>query len=455
MFGRLLPLRDDVTHSASIGPTDSGRPSRRLDVADMVSNTSELEAQPIRQPAYAQLLFSSTDRYVSQTISRIPIGNNATSTSATLNPAVSGTATLTLATTPTSNFALNEQVLVQAVGSVSAGFEGVITTIAGGGTILTISNIKNISGTFPFTSTWTIYPTLGAQSPSQLRLFGTIIPRSPGPQYATPASASSFVLQYPQYLLQGHFTRLAISQLQFQWNIPTINDNNNSFQIQYGITIDGDTTYTIETYTIPDGWYTPVQLASAIQTAVLNGSTGADSSFTATFTNGVFVFTVNAVGYQFEFVFDTFNAVSIENNFLLTIGMNYNSNYTFATSITSGPPPMTYTRWIDITSTELTKYQRVKDATTANAGSHPNSMVRVYCNPPSTTSNAGGWGGGVLNGLPFYITYDFPTPKYIKWNGKDSLLNFDISCFDEFGQPMFWAPEYATEFQFTLLASES
>jgi hypothetical protein len=135
--------------------------------------------------------------------------------------------------------------------------------------------------------------------------------------------------------------------------------------------------------------------------------------------------------------------------------MNFDSLYNYSTSVVTGAPPMTYTRWVDITSTELTKYQKVKDSTTAKTKSHLNSLARVYCNPPSTTQNANGWGGGVLNGLPFYITYDFPSPKYIRWNGKDSLLNFDLNCFDEFGNPIYWTPVYNSEYQFTLIASET
>jgi hypothetical protein len=456
MFGssKRQMTKDNITDSASVPPTNSGVPAALMrNATDLIQNQGEAAAQPIRQPAYAQLLVSSTDRYVSQSNTRIPIGGTAStgiSASATLNPTVSGKAVLTITLAPTTAFTVGEAVFVDLSGvGPSKGFNGTITDISA--SVITISNITNLTGTFPATGVWLVYATVPPQTSQNIRLFGNIIPFSPGPQYTTPSSVASFILQYPQYLLQGHFTRLAISQLQFQWNIPTINGRNNTFTIRYKIISEGITTYETESYTIGNEWYTPTQLAAAIQALVLAGTYGAASGFTAQYIQGTFVFATATIGYTFQFVDD---GLATTANFYLTVGMNFDSLYTFSSATITGPPPMTYTRWIDLTSTELTRFQKVKDSTTARGGNHLNTLARVYCNPPSTTQTSA-WGGGVMSGLPFYITYDFPTPKYIRWDGKLSLLNFDLNCFDEFGEPIYWTPSENSEFQFTLLASET
>jgi hypothetical protein len=456
MFGRLLPLRDNTTLSATISPTDSGKPiggGSKFNVMDLVSNTSEPEATPIREASYAQLLVSSTDRYVSQGNSRIPLDNNAYSESATLTPTTNGTASLTLDSIEIVAFSPGDTVQIDLSGSNhTVLFTGVISSVVG--SILTINRIANISPGFPATGVWYIYPTISPQTSTQIRLYGSLVPYSTigNIVFTAPISVSSFTLQYPQYLLQGHFTRLAITQLQFEWNIPTINDRNDTFALIFKDLTDNSITNVGAT--IANGWYTPTDLATIIEATVLNNPTATTAGFNCYYSSGVFTFNVSNSDYVIKFSNAFYDTPAI-NNFYLTVGLNYTTSFAFDDTIVSGAPPMTYTRWVDITSTELTKYQKVKDSITLRNGSHLNTLTRVYCNPPSTTSNSSGEGGGVLTGLPFYITFDFPSPKYIRWNGKDSLLNFDLNVFDEFGEPLYWTPQYNSEFQFTLLASES
>jgi len=68
MFGRKISQRDTVTDSASIAPTDTGKlmsAQKQQNALDLMTNTGELKAQPIRNPAHAFFNINSIDRYAS------------------------------------------------------------------------------------------------------------------------------------------------------------------------------------------------------------------------------------------------------------------------------------------------------------------------------------------------------------------------------------------------------
>jgi len=470
--------KSNITDTASIAPTFFGRAipvpdingiiRKSKSVMDVVDKTVEPMPTTIRQPSYAQLLVSSTDRFVTQNQNLIPVSNNALSNPVGyINPAVTGEVILTMNTNITRAWVVDELVQVLNATLATQNFQGKIQSITGFyNNILTIRNITNINGTFPSgaAATYNVYNLFPPESPAQIRLTGTLIPYlgldiAPTP----PITANSFVLQYPQYLLQGHFTRLAVTQLSFQWNIPTIVKGvNDNLSISF---LDTDTSVvTAVSATIAPGWYTPTQLATIIQATVRLNGVATTAGFTVTYITGVFIFNCTNGIYKMELYGDASIPNSPTTLFLLTIGMNYDSFFVLdnsgvyvpnvAQQIISGPPQMTYTRWIDITSTGLTRYAAVKDATTSLRNSHLTTLARVYSTPASNTASSNS-PAGPLSGLPFTLTTEFNSPKYIKWNGIDALQNFDLNCFDEYGQRMYWEPNFASEFQFTLLASET
>jgi hypothetical protein len=456
---------NNVTGSALIQAPKPEEIARRS-VMEMVSNTGEEEATTIRMPSYAQLLFSSTDRFNIQQTSLTPLSNNSNVAQTTIDLST-GSVTITV-TTPggvISGFATGQPVLVKSP-TYPLSFQGIVTAWNNVTGALSINNFSLITGIFPATSAWTVYLNLQPQDAIDRRLQGNIVPFQPVNSPATilftpPSSANSFTLQNAQYLLQGHFTRLAISQLQFQWCIPTIAENVNDqcTMIFFQASTNTVTTYTV---TITPGFYTPELLAQEIENEFLaegESELPAVLGFNVFIESGRFVFDLSgasaAAGDSFSFVFPD-AGLARDNLFALTIGANYYCGVptSFGTQLELSPPPMTYTRWIDICSSELTKYQRVKDSNTLNGGSTTNVIARVYVTVAGT-SQSHTTSGSVQNGLPFTMCVDYNNPKWIKWNGADSLLNFDIKCLDEFGQLMYWAPNYATEFQFTLLASET
>jgi len=112
---------------------------------------------------------------------------------------------------------------------------------------------------------------------------------------------------------------------------------------------------------------------------------------------------------------------------------------------------MRFTRWIDVCSLNLTKFQRVKDSTTLPADTYTTTIARLYLTPPGNPPVE----ASTVAGVPVIWTVDFQTPKYIKWDVKEVLSNFDLQLRDEFGNLLWWSPQFGCEYQFTILASES
>jgi hypothetical protein len=268
-------------------------------------------------------------------------------------------------------------------------------------------------------------------------------------QLISPTTSANWQLNKKQNILSGYFTRLAITQLQFFWNIPTIIQGYNSL---FSIDID-DVELTID---IPTGFYTPSELAEEIESGIrTHPDYDEDSNFTVDGTNLGFTF---AVSDPFTFTIlapvpDEIEDAKSLNRFLILIGardVNFEENETFTQT---GIPTMLATRFVDICSSRLTQYQRVKDATTLPGNVTSDVIARVYATAPSTSTNDD-MPGQILS-IPNIINIDYNTPKHIKWSPDQAIVNFDIQVKDEYGDLIFWSEQYKTEFQFTILASET
>jgi hypothetical protein len=267
---------------------------------------------------------------------------------------------------------------------------------------------------------------------------------------ANPTTASSWQLNKQQNILSGYFTRLAITQIQFQWNIPTIIENYNAF---FGIDISGVSIF----ISIPTGFYTPASLATEIETLVKDDDDyDEDWDFTVTGSSTGFTFSV-ASPYDFTItppVVDDDAPDAIEfSKFLILIGA-FENTFTENTDLAiTGVPTMLATRWVDICSSRLTQFQRVKDATTLPQNLTSDVIARVYAVPPGQSMNDDM--PGQILAIPNIFCIDYNTPKHIKWSPDQAVNNFDVQVFDEYGQLMYWSPEYQTEYQMTILASET
>jgi hypothetical protein len=266
-----------------------------------------------------------------------------------------------------------------------------------------------------------------------------------------PTTSSNWRTQLPNYVLNGYFTRLAVTQILFNWNLPTIVEDYN------------DTLYLVNVtqanpiiLTIPSGWYTPNELATEIENLLQAEEPAAN--WTCTFNGYAFAITCDD---DFE-IQNSLGGTPSEDLELIrtyaTLGFLYAENDTQGgvDSYVGGAPTMLPTRFIDIFSSYLTKFQDVKDATTAlGTPSFVSVIARVYPTGLNNVKNVPIDGDSGIVDSPTVITMEYNTPKQIMWNPREALANFDIQLRDEFGTFIPWTQEIGCEYTLTLFASES
>ena len=256
-------------------------------------------------------------------------------------------------------------------------------------------------------------------------------------------TAANFQISLQRPLLSGYFTRLAVSQVQLAWSVPTIVTGVND-----QLTIFDVSNATTTTITVTQGFYTLPTLAAAIQNA-FQTVFGAGTVVPSPTTYGL-TFATNGGG-QFRFVSQNQPARVL--NLYNMLGIVYiNTSLSLSTQIT-GPTRLIYTSYIDIISTKLTQYMRVKDSETSQ---QPDTSVlcRVYMCPPNQRVAIDA-SGNLPGSAPFTLVWDPNTPKHVKWEPNQYIYDFDIQVKDEFGSLVPWTAKGPFEFQMTLLASET
>lgn len=303
-----------------------------------------------------------------------------------------------------------------------------------------------------FQVTQTTTAPAGASQPVSNALFGAY-------QDVTPF-ANDFIIQSPNALINGYIQRIVVSQIQVQYNIPTVNQGLNDTFYIYSSTA-GDF-YEIN---IPFGFYTPDELAAVMQAEIIatTGNAGQPpiADMLVTF-DTIVGFKFNSVTKQFDFPnpiilkgqLNLSDAV-VENVYktykMIGIGL-FNSQPPQNTQFSFNYPNFLYTPYIDIFSDVLTNYQAIKDTNTSIA--KPKGLIaRVYLsgvgNPQVTTDIT------ALGTAPFVLTVDLNSPKIIKWSPDVAVPNIDFQIRDCYGDLIPGAGDgYSTEFQMTLLCVE-
>ena len=261
-----------------------------------------------------------------------------------------------------------------------------------------------------------------------------------------------FELFRPNALIYGYIQRIVITQLQIQYNIPTVCLNRNDRFFMY---LNGTSQYV--SFTIPYGFYTPNELAAALE--IIITPTIADIKVVWDNRRG-FTFSSATTDFMFPPP-DNIDPIQTElqKNVIYRayrlLGMNMtntNTNPPVSTQISGDYPILLYTPYIDFYSTVLTNYQTVKDTNTS-VSTRGGLICRVYL---SGVSN-----GVIVNNTEalgsssFTITADLNSPKIIRWNPDVALPSVDFQlrdCYDDF---IPGAEEgFETEWQMTLLCVE-
>jgi hypothetical protein len=271
-----------------------------------------------------------------------------------------------------------------------------------------------------------------------------------------PPFSNDFIISSPAALIYGYISRIVVSQIQIQYNIPTvINGVNNRFLI-------ADITNALYPVTIPYGYYVPDELAAALQTAINAVPALGLLNFTVIYdTLSGFQFDTTAGDFYFPSLIairaeptETDQTVTIALKTYRLLGINQGSNFPANQHTSQVFPNFLYTPYIDFYSDVLTNYQTVKDTNTSV--SKPKGLIaRVYLsgngNLQSQSATA------ALGSEPFVVTADMNSPKIIKWSPDVAVPSIDFQLRDCYGDLIPTTPTtdaLSTEFQMTLLCVE-
>ena len=266
---------------------------------------------------------------------------------------------------------------------------------------------------------------------------------------------NSFTIQSPGSLIYGYITKIVVSQVQIQYNVPTVNEDlNDTFYIdvagsRFEINID-------------HGFYYPDELAAYLQTTIRAEDPVLFASlFVIFFPRNGFIFNNTASGNAISFpepevVRQAFNLSAGEvTNLYKTyrmLGITTDNDIPSLIQNSQDYPNFLYSPYIDIFSDVLTNYQKVKDTDTSVI--RPKGLLaRLYLsgvgNPQRTDSTS------ALGTTPFIMTADLNFPKVIRWTPDQTVTSVDIQLRDCYGDLLpGYENGYSTEFQMTLLCTE-
>lgn len=296
-------------------------------------------------------------------------------------------------------------------------------------------------------------------------------------------------------LIYGYIKKIQLSQIQLGYNVPTvIPGQNDIFLIRTFLRDPFEIITSI--ISIPFGYYTPEELAAMMEiriNASLVGSTTGQILVRYRSTDNDFEFLV-VDSQNFQIVFPDveqiqlyFDANNINPNDYVKvlkcyrlIGIDITNSAPAGVQYTGASPNFLYTPYVDICSTALTKYQKVKDNTTA-ASSDSTVIARIYLSGAGVPQNTGGENSietypnstqpvpitnytYPLGSRPFVVTQDCNTPKVVRWNRDETVYALDFQLRDQYGDLLFTQlgtygagnsnPIYYTEFQMTLMCIE-
>lgn len=315
--------------------------------------------------------------------------------------------------------------------------------------IITIDRPTTLAAAAPTQVIWQYIYQTSQYNNSLLRLWQRGIPYS-----------NNFTLQSQTNYIYGYINKIIVSQIQLQYNVPTVNLNlNNTFYIVDTFTTP-DTLYQI---TIPFGFYWPEELAAALQ-QLIRASTPFTTMTVVFNSKRGFVFAA-AAPYLHNFYFpdpDELAELWNVNSILITnvlktyrlLGITYENSVLFpaTTQNSEDYPNFLYTPYIDIYSDSLTNYQTVKDTNTTIAN-QKGLIARVYLSGTGSIQDVENQ--SALGSRAFTMTADLNSPKIIEWTPDVTVTQIDIQIKDQYGDLLPGVEQgFQTEFQMTLLCAE-
>lgn len=272
-----------------------------------------------------------------------------------------------------------------------------------------------------------------------------------------------------QNVIQGQVHSIAVSEINFPYDIPNMQDGYNFFEAEASAIPPADRLL----ITIPSGFYSGGELADAINTAFLDAAQAYDSGlvagdipqFTYDDTNGLFTIEAPAsptTGYADWALYSSYTYYSATNPNRTYLGKDIFSIMGFLQSqgsIGTGgagnnpllispagagslgyvssaqAAPLAFTQYIDICSPLLCQYQYFRDGSTTNLARRADVICRLYISNNVSIQESEAT-------RPFIINRQFYNARVMRWSAESSVGQIDINLFDDCGTPLVttWQP---------------
>jgi hypothetical protein len=302
--------------------------------------------------------------------------------------------------------------------------------------------------------------------------------------------SNDFSITAPGALLNGYISKIIISQIQLQYNLPTIQVGNNDAMIIGVETAPGTGQLEYIPLQFPYGFYTPNELAIMLQVQLdmettpdefsvtysqgdpkTTGSPGYDPYPPGYFSHVGFLITSQknrTIAIPNIITLKSIGLTQVEIDIALKtcriFGFNVLNTFPAYEQRSWNVPLFLYTPYIDIYSDALTNYQKVKDTSSA-VSSRKGLVARIYLSNTSSIQTTSP--NGALGTSPFVATYDFKSPKVIGWSPDTAINSLDFQLRDCYGDLLYvneavvditgqghTSEIFNTEFQITLLCVE-
>lgn len=254
-------------------------------------------------------------------------------------------------------------------------------------------------------------------------------------------------------LMFGYMTRVALTEVNLQWDTPNVNPENNTITIN----VNNNITSTSQTLrsTIPTGWYKPTELATRLQ-AQLNAdwatflhSIAGQTPWEVTVDVKTLAITIAASTPDAPTDFDAFSFYIVpcgaKNVGLQPLQLDLTDMLGLTPSqdaaqdwyeITGGYASYQYTPYVDIVSNLLTKNQNVNDGDTTKQ-CVSSKLARLYLSNQDIVNRTE---DNIIGCRPFVFRREFQYPKQIQWNTTENIDVIDIAVLDFRGNPIFITP---------------
>lgn len=284
-----------------------------------------------------------------------------------------------------------------------------------------------------------------------------------GLYYGSGPYSNSFSITAPNALMNGYIEKIIVSQIQLQYNVPTIQPGVNDLLYFETESSAGSGFFVPRVVTIPYGFYNPDELAGILTLLIEPYFGDGTADFTVTYSQagGPTI----AVGFEFSsssgqrIIFpDPSSVPSGDVTKLLKLyrllGITIVASLPQTTQRSTDAPNFLYTPYIDILSDNLTNYQRLKD-TDSSTIRRKGLISRLYLSgtgPPQTTSvtyydrpldpqdpqfRPAIQPSDALGSKPFVVTFDMTNPKVINWTPDTAINSLDFEMRDCYGDLLF------------------